>query len=143
MQLLIKIILWPAITNTNWDKFNSALLFRHFMRYIYDKVSLLIITWNPDIILSNKLFASLFLTLLNFVKQKKTAKFSALLVFLLIRSFDCQTYPNCWLPPQHHLEYVARKSMIVSCHLSSCLLFNCRASFESTKPHNRICLTWN
>lgn len=46
--------------------------------------------------------------------------FSGSLVFLMIRTFDCQTYPNCWLPPQHHLDFIERRRKF------SCLFILCR-----------------
>ena len=37
-------------------------------------------------------------------------QFSGLLVFLMLRAFDCDAFPNCWFPPNGHEAHIQKQS---------------------------------
>ena len=41
-------------------------------------------------------------------------QFSGLLVFLMLRAFDCDAFPNCWFPPHGHEAHIQKQSKFPS-----------------------------
>ena len=54
--------------------------------------------------------------------------FSGLLVYLMLRAFDCDAFPNCWFPPDGHEEHIQKQSKF--------WLFNNYCDFTSFYPRN-------